>query len=177
MFPGSKIIKSSFDFDTSQIGPYTLPIKLNLAVRDKDNKIPIYRLYEEMLFHTDSIAVFNVNNYCICVVTPTQALQVPAYRDRAVRDLLEWKFTYRITNKIYQHIGYVKTYQQCLAVTEMPEYLILDTTKVVPEGFNSMLEATPRLNPPLTLYRELVNSDADAVYIADATGEPRFLYK
>ena len=129
-----------------------------------------------MLNDSKALAVFNVNNYCLCVVTRTYAYQVPA-TDTPHLDLVSWMFKEPLNIPVYEHVGYVKSYHDCLAVSQMPNRLIRQVASNKVEDFTETLECEPMVNPPISLYRELLTSDAKAVYMDANTQQPKFLYK
>lgn len=173
---GARIVQSSFDYETGRIGPYTVPIKIR-HTDPKGNSFSMYRYYEQFIKYADALAVFNINNYCFGVLTPTQFINSPY----AEADLKSAEFPiYDLTNPIsspeYIHIGYEKTYQECKAVFTIPWKIFADSYGNVYE-YGCKLEGTPEKNPPLSLYKELLDSDADAVYRDAITGEVKFLKK
>ena len=173
---GDTIVKSSFDYNTSTIGPYTLPIKVNHIPTENVNKFREYKFYEVMLNDPQALAVFNVNNYCLAVLTRYAVYQVPP-RDGMKLDLVNWVFKEPLKFPVYEHIGFVKSYHECLAVTQMPTHLIRKVASNKAEDFTETLQCNPVVNPPLQLYKELLNSDAKAVYMDAVTQQPVFLYK
>ena len=178
---GSRIVQSSYDFEKQQIGPIKVPVKLNYIPADSQrNNFCMYRFYEEMLKNPNSLAVFNLNNYCLVVVERTCMYEVSYLKVTEKRfsklELLDWTFSYPIDLPIYNHVGYVKTYHNCWAVSQYPEFLVEDTVTKNLYGFEEKLQCSPVVNPPLSLYRELINSDAQAVYMSSVDGLPKFIY-
>lgn len=178
MHYGGEIVQSTYDWDKCTIGPYVLPSKLGYVVENgSSNLIPMYRLYEEMLQHEGTLAVFNVNNYCIATLYDDKLIQVPIYKNDKTKDLVQLTFRDRIKVPILQPVGFVKTYQQCLAVTELPNYLLMDFERNL-VGLESKMEGTPLVKPPYNLYKVLLTDEkAKAVYFDTVKQEPVFIYK
>lgn len=132
-----------------------------------------------MLSNPKAIAAFNLNNYCIVVVEPTYIYEVnPLGKFDAKHtklDLVQWRLNLPIPTKMVRHIGFVKSYGTYMAVSQYPTYLFQDLSSFEIVGFEEGLKAMPRVNPPLSLYKELITSDAKAVYMDDASGTPMFL--
>lgn len=175
---GGEIVQSTYDYDKSTIGPYTIPYTLSYSAENGvSNVIPMYRLYEEMLQHEGTLAVFNVNNYCIATLYSDRLVQVPIYQNDKTKDLIQLTFRNRIKVPIVQPVGYIKTYQKCLAVTELPNYLLMDFERNL-IGLESKMEGTPMVRPPYNLYKVLITEEqAKAVYFDTVKKEPVFIYK
>ena len=173
---GDTIVKSSYDFETSTIGPYKLPIKINHVETENANLFPEYKFYEALVNDSTALAVFNVNNYCLCVVSKTMAYEKAA-TDTPKIELVCWPFRHPLNVPTYESIGYVKSYHDCLAVSQMPNSLLRDVATKEVLDFTEPLVCEPFINPPLSLYRELLTSDAKAVYMDKNTMQPKFLYK
>lgn len=129
-----------------------------------------------MLADERAIAVFNVNNYCLCVVTRNGAYEIPATNTPKL-ELVQWAFREPLPMPIYEHVGYVKTYHDCLAVSQLPTYLLREVASNKALDFEEPIVGRPQLNPPLSLYRELLKSEAKAVYFDEVKQQPVFLYK
>lgn len=180
MKSGGKIVQSFYDFDKQQIGPYHVPIPLNYVPEMSTcNQFMIYRFYEELVKSHDALAIFNINNYCFVVVERYRVYQVAyskvADTTRHKLELLNWVLPEPLNVPVYNHIGYIKTYHQCKAVSQYPTYLLQDATTGEVLDFNEKLDGIPLVEPPLSLYRELIESDAKAVYFDTVSNKPKFL--
>lgn len=175
---GAEIVDASFDYESCTIGPFTLPIKiLHSTEFTNDSAVPRYRLYEELLRDKLALAAFNTNNAVISILTPTQVYQVPIDREHpAAIDLARWVFPpMQITN--FGIIGYKKTYPKCLAVNEPPATLLMELGKNIPDGFTEPLPGNPKYYPPFSIYKAMLEADADAVWMDKDTGEVKFIFK
>ena len=176
MMSGAEIVQSSFDYDTSTIGPFKIPIKLTHVPSETVNNFQISAFYNAMVCDERALAVFNVNNYCLCVVTRNGAYQVPATNTPKL-ELTQWTFDHPLDIPVYEHIGYVKTYHKCLSISQLPTFLVRELGSDKAIGFSTKLTGNIVTSPPLSLYKqELIQTDADAVYVT-SDGEVVLLYK
>jgi len=177
MTSGSIIVQSSYDYEEQRIGPYSVPIKFNyVPTGGTENAIPLYRLYEELLANNEILAVFNLNNLCICTLYADKLIQVPIGKNSKENDLSQWRFRYPIITPQLRHVGFVATYQDCLAVTQAPYHLTVNRVGTLSDGFGK-LTCNALENPPYSLYKELVEKNADAVLFDLDKQEPVFLFK
>lgn len=177
---GGEIVQSFYDFDKQQIGPYKIPIKLNyIPERSCYDVFEKYRYYEELVKSFDALAIFNINNYCFVIIERCRVYQVPysktADTTRHKLELLSWNLPEPLDVPVYNHIGYIKTFHKCKAVSQYPTYLVQDAVTGEIPGFTEKLNGVPLVDPPLSLYRELINSDAKAVYFDTISNETKFL--
>lgn len=174
---GAEIVQALYDYDMQKIGPYKIPVQLTYVQSpETTSEIPMYRLYEEMLRSNDVLAVFSINNYCIGVLRCDELREVPIAPGDGTKELLMWKFD-PVEVEFFVHIGFVKTYQKCLAVTEAPNFLLMGIGGVL-DGFKTKVVGKPMTNPPYTLYKELIgNEQAKAVYYNLETQSPVFIYE
>lgn len=171
------IVPSSYDYDTQTIGPYTLPVHIDYAQEYcNGDRFYKYKYYQALLQDENALAVFNVNNYCLCVVCRDHAYETDLNAASKL-ELLEWRFPFPIEAAVYQHVGFVKSYHDCLAVTQFPTYLIRALGSQKAYELEDEFEGVPLVDPPLSLYRELVNSEAKAVYFDTISKQPKFLFK
>lgn len=174
---GAKIVKSSYDFDTGMIGPYAVPINLPYVPESEGNAMfHEYNYYQALLQDDAAIAVFNLNNYCLCVLTHTQLYQTVLQVDTKL-ELMTWNFRSPIVKANYQHIGYIRSYHDCLAVSQYPTYLIREVNSQLAEDFTTPIVGKPMIDPPLALYKELLNNEAEAIYYDLVDLEPKLLFK
>lgn len=174
---GAKIVRSSYDFDTGMIGPYKVPISLPYVHENAGHSMfHEYNYYQALLQDEAAIAVFNLNDYCLCVLTPTRLYQTVLQIDTKL-ELLSWDFHCSIVKERYQHIGYVRSYHDCLAVSQYPTYLIREVNSQLAEDFTTPITGKPLVDPPLALYKELLNSEAEAIYYDLVDLEPKLLFK
>ena len=123
------------------------------------------------------MAVFNVNNYCLAVLYLDKLVQVPIVPNDNRKDLLMWQFSKRLQLPVLQPVGFVKTKQQCLAVTEVPHYLLMNFNRDL-IGFESKMDGTPMVNPPFTLYKDLIaDNKAKAIYYDVKLQKNVYIYK
>lgn len=89
-----------------------------------------------------------------------------------------WNFEKPLPLPEGKHIGYIRTYDRSKVVYHYPWYLYYN------EQFKRFLdvrfsrcevEGVPMENPPLSLYKELLNTEYNAVYIDSITNKPIFL--
>lgn len=177
---GGEIAESTYDFDTQTIGPYRIPIALSYVLESNNGeRIDHYRIYEELLNNPKAIAALNLNNYCIVVIEPTYIYEVNPFSKLVAHqiklDLVHWNLPARITTRQVRKIGYIKSYGTCKAVSQYPYCLLQDLSTMEVIGFKEQLASTPVVEPPLQLYKELINSDAKAVYMDSVSGAPMFL--
>lgn len=132
-----------------------------------------------MLKDDNAIAVFNNCNNTIVVVCPNKMYTVPVVDKPTKKEekaLREFTFDKTIELPQYRHIGYIKTYPKCKAVYEYPWKLIqcISDGSIV-DYQNNTLEGTPLENPPYSLYKELINTEHDAVYFDLDTAQIKYL--
>lgn len=176
---GSEIVESFYDFETKKIGPYTIPIDIQYK-EDKSagNAFSIYRYYDLMQKRTDLLAIFNNNNYCFVALTQTSVELLPYHNSDLYykrNGLPFYPLDTPITLPKYQHIGFVKTYQKCLAIYTWPWKLLGDIGSGVVYDSDCKLSGTPLENPPLSLYKYLIDTDFDAVYFDLEQNKPVFI--
>lgn len=153
-----------------------MPVEVKYSGNHSPNNIPMYRLYEEMLRSNDVIATFSINDYCIGVLRRDELREVPTAEGSRSEDLVMWHFD-PIDVEFFVHVGFVKTYQKCLAVTEVPNFLLMGIGGVL-DGFETKMEGKPMCNPPFSLYKNLIeNEQAKAIYYDLNTQKPVFIYE
>lgn len=179
MTSGAKIVQSSYDYDTHTIGPYTLPFTLYYVnEHNEPNRFPVYKYYEALLRDEEAIAVFNVNNYCFCVVRRNMAYEC-AVRDNEKLDLVNFVYRQPLDIPYYERVGYIKSYHECLAVSQFPTSLVRVANSDTAYQFTEHFDGVPLVDPPLSLYKELLNHEdgAQAVYFDTISKQPKFLFK
>lgn len=177
MTSGSVIVQSSYNYEEHSIGPYSVPVDFNyVPTGGTENAIPMYRLYEELLANDRAIAVFNLNNLCICVLYPDSLIQVSIGKNAKEYDLQQWRFRQPIITPQLEHVGFIATYQDCLAVTQAPYHLTVNKMGTLSDGFGKLTFNALR-NPPYSLYKELVANGAGAVLFDVDKQRPVFLHK
>lgn len=158
---GAEIVQSSFDYETSKIGPYTLPVKLSHVATENVNNFQVNTFYKAMMLDERALAVFNVNNYCLCVVTRNGMYEV-SVNGAPLQELEQWTFQHPLNVPVYEHVGYVKTYHKCLTVYQFPTYLVRELGSNKALGFEEALPEDIVVNPPLSVYKQLIQTDAAA---------------
>lgn len=132
-----------------------------------------YKYYQYMQKNEAALAIFNINNYCFGVVTQTHFFEEPY--DSSVPESEMVCYEQPITLPPYTHIGYCKTYSKCKAIYHWPWYLLANLQSGVIYDYAATLGAEPVVNPPLSLYKELIDTDAKAVYLDKQTQRPIFI--
>lgn len=174
---GAKIVESSYDFDKQQIGPYKLPITLPYIPEECNGDVFYkYKYYTALLQDPNALAVFNLNNACLCVACNTYLYETVLNVNTKL-ELQQWAFRQPIQPTVFEHIGYERTYQNCLAVSQYPAFLLRVANSLNAFGYEDAIVGDPLVNPPMSLYRELINSEAQAVYFDKKTQQPKFLFK
>lgn len=174
---GSLIVHSSYDFDTHKIGPYTCPIdvKYNREAQ-QGNSVSLYKYYELFREQEDVLAIFNNGNYCFVALHTNYVTFEPfdSYDEKLRAKLPTFGLRQNLGAKVYKHIGFMKTYQECKAVYQWPWYLIQDADGNVPY-VNDKVTGEVLENPPLQLYKMLIETDYNAVYFDLAQNKPVFI--
>ena len=75
----------------------------------------------------------------------------------------------------YKHVGWIKTYQDCKAVYSWPWMLIQDVATGDVWDFDGKIEGEPLENPPLSLYKELINTEHRGIYFDLKQNKPMFI--
>ena len=179
MMFGGEIVQSSYDYDTQTIGPYHIPIEVHYDIDSaQGNAFPLYRYYELLNIDEEALAVFNVNNYCFCLVRKDYIYMVPFSANEAKHKRLqlpEFKLSKPLLVPTYRHVGWVKTYQQCKAVYTWPWKLLEDVNTGEVWSFKEKIKGEPLINPPLALYKYLIETDHRGVYFDIAQNKPVFI--
>lgn len=175
---GSKIVQSSYDFDTHKIGPYTCPIDIKYNLENQQgNAVSPYQYYELFRACEDVLAIFNNGNYCFVAIHTDYVSFEPfsASDFKLAEKLPVFPRGKKLSVGTYKHIGYLRTYQDCKAVYQWPWYLIQNVdTGEVPD-ISDKITGIPMENPPLSLYKELLKTDFNAVYFDTVTNKPIFI--
>lgn len=177
MRSGAKIVQSSYDYDTHRIGPYMLPFHIDYIEECCNGDIfHLYQYYQALLADDSALAVFNVNNYCLCVVQRYRAYETDL-NPVSKLELLEWTYGQLGGYQYFAHVGFEKSYHDCLAVTQFPTSLLRAANDKNAYSYEDAFDGVPLENPPYALYRTLVNSEAKAVYFDVVSHQPKFLFK
>lgn len=176
---GARIVQSFYDYDTKMIGPYCIPIEIQYDSQAcQGNSFSWYKYYELFNKYEDALAIFNNNNYCFVLLTKTQVLFLP-YSQSDIRyrkqKLPKFDLVTPLDMPRYNHVGWIKTYQDCKAVYTWPWKLIADADTWIIDEFNCKLEGEPLLNPPLSLYKSLIDTEYSAVYFDVSRNMPVFI--
>lgn len=174
-------MESTFDYDTGIIGPYVVPVPIvpDMSMMSK-NTPSMVRMYEIMLSDDSILAVFaNCNRTYIAIHANKlehHSLCRGEVTSKEKRMLTQIPFKSSIKSNHYNHIGWVKTYQKCKEVYTFPYRLIQDiNTGIIPYYNNVTLECTPKVNPEVTIYKELLKTEYTAVYQDALTGELHYI--
>lgn len=172
---------SSYDYDTRMIHGIDTQIEL---IGDKDtgmnNSIPIFRFWELMQKNRDAIATWNVNNGTIALLTNNflYLRNLDGSGHMGNEELPVWKLPNPIQPVFGVHIGYVRTIDKTKLVYHYPWYLFYNpaTRQFLDERFaGETLIGEPKVNPPMSLYKELLDTDCNAVYVDSLTNKPIFM--
>lgn len=159
---GAEIVRASYDYDTHMIGEFKIPLDLYYdPVSSTRTVFTECIFYKTLLSNENALAVFNVNNNCIAVIENWGGYEV-GMDGNPDTTLLQWSFNEPICKKVYKKIGYIKTYQDNLAVSTVPYGLFTDESGEI-VGYPGKLVGTPMENPPYSLYKALINTDDDVV--------------
>ena len=155
------IVESSFDFDTSTIGPYKIPEQLPYSQEFAGNVLPHHSLYTEMLKSRDILAVVDVNGLLFGIIERDRCYLIDT------RDNMEYRhkvFKAPLPIPEYQHIGYRKTYPKTLSVYHYPWYLLQDVKTGEVLDFEGIKVSSPLVEPHVGLYKNLVDTSYEAIY-------------
>lgn len=149
-----------------QVGIYNFPsdmLDLNLG-EDKPYHIPDSVFYSMMQLYSDALAVFEVRGDELAILTD-QLLHLLVKPN--IEAISKKTYTFRhknpIIHKTYKHVGYIKTYQPSFLIYQWPYYLLQDTDgKIV--DYDVVVTEQLQEQPPLAIYRDLINTEYDAVY-------------
>ena len=126
----------------------------------------------------DALAIFNDNNYCFVILTRNQVLFEPyaiGDRQRRGNTYPEFNILQPLNIPEYTHVGWVKTYQKCIATYTWPWKLLYDASSNNIVDSLTPVKGVPLANPPLSLYKSLIDTEFDAVYIDSLSNEPVYI--
>lgn len=176
---GAPIVSASYNYDTQEIGPFKCPFHIGCQRESYGQRgYSEYQFYELFRQYEDALAIFVVNNYFFCVIHKTYVSYEPfvMYDDQAIRHLPNVpKYTVMAPIDAYEHIGYMKTYNQNKNVFAYPDYLVRNIATGEVPYVSTAVTGQPMVNPPVTLYKELLKTDAKAVYFDLQAGHPVFI--
>lgn len=173
---GSEIVEASYNYDSRTIGPYTLPVDIHYDLEScQGNAFSLYHYYDVLRKDEEALAVFNVNNYCFCVVHNEYMRMIEVGNKYSERVLPSWRFDRPLNPVPYKHIGWVKTYQNCKAVYTWPWKMIQNTETGDVWSFKDKIVGTPLENPPLSLYKKLIETEHKGVYFDTTSNMPVFI--
>lgn len=165
---GGEIVESSYDYDTQTIGPYHNPVEVHLnQFASQGNSFSRYKYYQILNEDESALAVFNVSNRYFGVLCKDRFYERTFLKDdliRRKRNLPNIQFETPMQIPEYRHIGWIKTYQKCKAVYTYPWKLLQDVNTGELDGFNTKIDGEPLVDPPLVLYKELLDTDYRGVY-------------
>lgn len=176
---GARIIDASYDYDTHTIGPYVCPIDIGCYEENYGEcGYSDYQFYELFREFTDLLAIFVVNNMFFCCIHDGYIVYRPfiSTDERSIRRLpsVPKNSTFPKAPS-YEHIGYIKTYHQNKNVFAYPDYLVRRVDNGEVPYVSGEVTGVPLLNPPVSLYKELLKTNNLAVYFDTQTGKPVFL--
>ena len=159
------------------IGPYKVPMQMIYNAETASLNATNYaRLYELMLRDDNVIAVWNNSNLNYATLTPfgleCNPIDPSATTEKELRHMPKYYFRDRIPVRQYLKIGWIKTYPETKEVAIQPYALIQDViTGRLPDFPDAKLEGSPQVNPELSLYKELIKTSYNAVYVDSKTGK------
>lgn len=176
---GGEIVESFYDYETQSIGPYHNPVEVHFnSELAQGNAFSTYKYYQILNEDEQALAVFNVSNAYFGVLRRDRFYERKFALDNLIRRgpaLPDIQFQTPMELPTYRHIGWVKTYQKCKAVYTYPWKLIQDVNTGKLDGFETSVSGEPLVDPPLTLYKELLNTDCRGVYYDLVTCRPVFI--
>lgn len=176
---GAPIVDASYNYETHEIGPYKCPFHIGFHAESSGERgYSEYQFYEIFRLYEDALAVFVVNNYFFCVIHKNRVTYQPfiIHDDRSRKRLPEVPKGYKMEPiPTYEHIGYIKTYGQNKNVFAYPDYLVRNVATGEVPYVKDQVSGKPLINPPVTLYKELLKTDAKAVYFDTASSKPIFI--
>lgn len=176
---GGEIVESFYDYGTQSIGPYHNPVEVHYnAELSSGNSFAKYKYYQIMNEDEEALAVFNVANTYFGVLRKDRFYERKFLDDSLIRGrvlLPDIIFDTPINIPTYRHVGWIKTYQKCKAVYTYPWKLLQNVETGEIDGFDVKISGDPIIDPPLTLYKELLNTDSRGVYYDLVTCRPVFI--
>lgn len=169
IWSGAPIHQSSYDYDTKMIGPFKCPLPIgSIPTAYGKSGVSEYSFYKIFNQYPDILAVFRVNNALMCCIHKDgKASYLPLLIDdeRAYRQLPDVPECVDIlVPDAYEHIGYLRTYKHTMNEKQFPDHLVRNMrTKRVPY-IDGRITGEPLLNPSVSLYKQLIDTDHKAVY-------------
>lgn len=148
--------------------PVTLPFS-----HDYDGQsLPIYRFYEEMMKSREALAVVDINGNYFGVIEKDGCYLISAKDGIESRHKM---FNQPLDIPEYRHIGYRKTYPKNLSVFHYPWYLLQDIKTGEVLDFERCIIQEVLVDPHVGLYKNLVNTDFDAIYFDTYTNSIAYI--
>lgn len=176
---GGEIVQSTYDFETHRLGPYLIEGAPPLFYNDSYTKADIIepaQLYNTLQAFPDAIACFNANNAWVFAITKTHQFMCNPTGNPKNRPNNKM-FPIKVNSKDYYAVGFVKTYPKCKAAFNLPYYLLMDASTGILVDYDVKLPQKPVVNPPYSLYRSLVNTEHDAIWMDSASNQIHYLDK
>ena len=170
---GGEIYRSSYNFDTQSIGPYKSPIDFVYDTkRCTTSSMSWWYLYLMLHDYSDAVAVFNLNNVMMVVLTPEMTFQKHYAGEDRKHNALMWNKGV-IGYEPLTHIGYVKTYTEYKTVFTYPYRLFMDKTGELIGADNIQLPSgfKPVINPPMAIYKKLLDTSNRVVLQDSDSGD------
>lgn len=169
-------MKSFFDYDTSMIGPYKIPMELGYnPILSQGTKGYEYMLYKLVNNSKSMLAAFLANNtYIIC-------LDQFGFHERKLdglynEKLLHVRFPQPMQIPNVRHVGYWKTYTHCLSISELPWHMFLDMETGTVCGTNGLKIPYATFDPDICIYKELITKDESIQGVFFDMNEVRLRY-
>ena len=170
---GSRLIESSYDYDTTMIGPFSSRIKLGKP--SVAHSIEKYKLYSTLLSSPKYRAVFSDGRVLGVIATDSFEV-IPLNKSKyAVVQTEYYALNNLVPERNYQHIGFERTECLCKDVFIPPFRLLLNPHNNYIMGYNKVIDCKPVINPSVNLYVDLVKTEHKAVYLDSATNQPVYL--
>lgn len=174
--PGAEIQKGCYDYESHSIGPYSFvaPIEYIQKYHIEMPEPDLHFLYKMLLGHPQALCVFFTNNTYVAVVTEKSIIYTNVYNGN---DVIPYTFQEPLKVLKLVPIGFVKTRTDCVSVATLPYQLFysMEYKCVYFKNEWVQLSEIPSVNPPVSLYKDLLeNSDAEGIY-ADSNNKLYFL--
>ena len=166
---GTKILRTSYDFNDGIVGPYTIPTILKY---DQSHYVAgdVYwhQLYECMLHDEDALACIGYAGCIIYVVTLNGMYGVGLTNETINYPLPAYNFGEPITKHTYTHIGYIAEKSNYVSVTQLPTFLVANEMGETNVPGLKVTTENIVINPHINLYKELLKTRHGACYLTTA---------
>lgn len=163
---GSAIVKSFYDYEACQIGPYHLPLELYYSPEESAaNYVYEYVMYKAMINNPLMLAIFNLNNNCLCCVYQEYLHQISTDGTVDPKKPLIF-FDEPLNVPVLKHVGWWKTFPDNLTVTQGPHAMLANDHGIVVSDYEGQIVARDVVeDPPTRLYEKLVEQPEEVIGI------------